>query len=227
MSRIIIGDVHGTYKTLLALVAQFPKDVPITFCGDLIDRGPDSRSVMEFVYAGGHDCVLGNHEVMMITELKFKDGKVIPPSYYDSCWLGNGGDKCLDNYVVEGGYDDKTLKHYVDWLSKLPYHILYDEVNSKGEKLLVTHSTAAEVWDEYSPENPVFQNFVLWERNNFPPKIDGIFNVYGHTPQKDGPTIKGHFANIDTGAVFKRGPYGKLTGLQWPEMIVYEQEYCE
>jgi len=41
----IIGDVHGEYQTLLALVAKLPKDTKFIFVGDLIDRGLQSREI--------------------------------------------------------------------------------------------------------------------------------------------------------------------------------------
>lgn len=235
MSRIILTDPHGCYKTLMALIAKLPKGVPLTFAGDLIDRGPNSREVIEFVKKGKHDCVVGNHEVMMLDELSFgKDEKGEyhkVTGYHDGIWLMNGGDKCLDSYQDENGAMDlKTLKAHYKWLKKLPYYLEYPELKNKdGMHLLVTHTTAAYVWDEegISKDSPHFKGSVTWERVGFPRKIDGIYNVYGHTPQADKATVKEHFACIDTGAYFKRKPYGKLTALQFPEMVVFEQENVE
>lgn len=245
-SRIIIADIHGCYKTLMALIEKLPKDVPITFAGDLVDRGKDSRKVIEFVKNGGYDCVLGNHEVMMLDEIRFRptsNGKEKPfTDLYSGIWEMNGGDVCLESYLVEEieeldsgeklkvrNYDTKTLKEHLAWLKGLSYFIEYKNVtNNNGDYLLVTHTTAAEIWDELSHDSPQFQNEVVWNRPyGCPPKIDGIYNVYGHTPQKNGATVKEHFACIDTGAYFKRGPYGRMTALQFPEMIVYEQENIE
>lgn len=230
MSRIILTDPHGCYKTLMALVAKLPPGIPLTFAGDLIDRGPDSRSVIDFVKKGGHDCVVGNHEVMMIRELSFdENGKHSVKSYNDGIWLMNGGDKCLDSYVnLSDEVNVAALKEHWEWLQTLPYFIEYPElVDKHGQHLLVTHSTAAYVWDDVSHDSPQFQDNVTWERTPFPAKIDGIFNVYGHTPQRDKATVKQHFACIDTGAYYKRQPYGRLTALQFPEMIIYEQENVE
>lgn len=219
----MIGDVHGCLKTLLALVAQFPKDVPITFCGDLIDRGPDSRGVVKFVRDNGYDCVKGNHEVMMWNYASQSEEEQYAGRWEDP-FLDNGGDKTITSYVDKGVLND----FYSDaaWMNSLPYYILYDEVNENGDKLLVSHTNADTAW-KYPKDSREFKDLITWDRSTFPGKIEGMFQVYGHTPQKDGPTIKAHFANIDTGAVFKRGPYGKLTALQWPEMIVYEQKWCE
>ena len=47
----IISDVHGCYKTLLALIEQFPnkQNSKIVFVGDLVDRGNDSYNVVKFI----------------------------------------------------------------------------------------------------------------------------------------------------------------------------------
>ncbi len=156
--RIVIGDVHGYYNQLMALIAQLPHGVPITFVGDLIDRGRSSCKVVDFVKDNGHDCVRGNHEQMMIDELKFNtdfNGNLVPSiSYYESCWLNNGGDKTLDSYQYsDGTFDIIGLKSHRDWMSKLPHYIEYkDIVNDNGQHLLVSHSTPAEVWDEVHHE---------------------------------------------------------------------------
>lgn len=233
MSRIVLTDPHGCYKTLMALIAKLPKGVPLTFAGDLIDRGPDSKSVVEFVKSGGYDCVVGNHEIMMIGELQFR---AEPDSTedafvddYSGIWTMNGGDKCMNSYRDENGkLDIVKLKEHLEWLRTLPYYMEYPELKDKeGRHLLVTHSTAAEVWGIVQPDTGAFKNAVTWDRIPYPQKIEGIYNVYGHTPQQHKATVKEHFACIDTGGYFKRTPYGRLTALQFPEMIVYEQENIE
>lgn len=235
MSRIILTDPHGCRKTLDALLAKLPIGIPLTFAGDLVDRGPNSRGVIQLVKDLRADCVVGNHEVMMMNELSFgtdeKGDFHKVRSYHDGIWLMNGGDKCLDSYQdADGKMDLKTLKEHRDWLHTLPYYLEYPELKDKhGQHLLVTHTTAAYVWDEegISKDSPQFRDAVTWERVGFPRKIDGIFNVYGHTPQADKATVKDHFANIDTGGYYKRKPYGRLTALQFPEMITYVQENVE
>ncbi|MBM4381406.1 MAG: metallophosphoesterase, partial [Deltaproteobacteria bacterium] len=70
----IIGDVHGEAEALLRLLARLGVDVgrrraarPLVFVGDLVDRGPDSVTVVEVVSrlqeAGLAHCVAGNHEL--------------------------------------------------------------------------------------------------------------------------------------------------------------------
>ena len=61
----VIGDVHGHYKTLLALTEKLPQNAKLIFVGDLIDRGPQSMEVVKFVRESGYLCVMGNHEHIM------------------------------------------------------------------------------------------------------------------------------------------------------------------
>lgn len=226
MSRIILSDIHGCYKTMLALVAKLPAGIPLTFAGDLIDRGLNSKDVIEFVKNGGHDCVVGNHEVMMLDELRIDNDEIEVKSYEEGIWLMNGGEKTLDSYDTENGII--KLKEHLEWIKTLPYYIEYPELKDvKGQHLLVTHTTAAEVWGKYESDTKIFKNAVIWERIAVPKKIKDVYSIYGHTPQKNKATIKDHFACIDGGVYLNRKPYGSLFALQFPEMIVYEQENVE
>lgn len=88
----IIGDVHGCYKTLLALIKQLPKNAHICFVGDLINKGENSSDVLDFIIENNYDCVLGNHELFMIEDLPLilEDEEYIKKSP----WVLNyGGDK--------------------------------------------------------------------------------------------------------------------------------------
>jgi len=100
----IIGDVHGCYKSLLALIEQLPRkfDSKIYFVGDLIDRGPASADVFEFVRLRGYDAVMGNHEKRFVSNAKTalrcaKTGKFTSSNdlyaffSLDESWLFNNG----------------------------------------------------------------------------------------------------------------------------------------
>lgn len=239
-SRIVISDIHGCFNTFVALLDKLPAGVPITIAGDLVDRGPDSRKVIQLVKDRGYDCVLGNHEVMMMDELHFSEhtGKLTFNGYGGGIWQYNGGDACLNSYmykeeeVLENGekilvhkYNIKALKEHVEWFQTLPYYIEYKDVkDDKGQHLLVTHTTAADVWGIVNPESQSFKDAVTWDRISHPSKITGIFNIFGHSPYKNGPLVKEYFANVDGGAYLKREGYGKMYALMFPEMTIYEQE---
>jgi serine/threonine protein phosphatase 1 len=226
-SVIVIGDVHGCLKTLKAIVAKFPKDIPIVFAGDLIDRGPDSAGVIDFVIDNNYKCVLGNHESMMMDAM---DGWALEMTQ----WKRNGGDKCIANYGVKNSSDlesiinNEKMKTHKAWISQLPLIINFPySVNAEGRQLTISHSSLHAVWDKNSHEFG-YRESVLWNRLDNITPIPQTYNVFGHTPQKNGPKITDHYANIDTGCVFKDSDgYGVLTALQYPEMIVYTQENVE
>ena len=58
----VIGDVHGEYDVLLALVKKLPANAKLIFVGDLVNRGLQSRDVIRFVRKNAFAVVQGNHE---------------------------------------------------------------------------------------------------------------------------------------------------------------------
>ena len=82
-----IGDVHGKASMLDELLQHWDGCSQLVFLGDLIDRGEDSRAVLErvknLVDQKGAVCLSGNHEYMFLT------------------WLDNP-EKSYDNYRLNG-----------------------------------------------------------------------------------------------------------------------------
>jgi serine/threonine protein phosphatase 1 len=126
----VIGDVHGCYKTLMALLSKMPTKHKkrLCFAGDLIDRGPMSKEVVEFVMKNNHDCVMGNHEFMMANW---------SGSYSDMLWLGNGGDKALESYKlpadpivphIKGPINHAVFKDHQKWMADLPFLVMSPKV---------------------------------------------------------------------------------------------------
>jgi len=175
----IIGDLHGEFDTLLALVAKLPKDAELVFVGDLIDRGAKSREVIEFVRKNNHACVLGNHEQMMIDY-----GTSFTKTYPDSTnpsflhnWYNNGGDATLFSYsllrydkkegmqCVENAKMMEQFQDDIEWLKTLPlYKELSDKINNKP--VVVTHASCADVWQHHDNHNgaETFREYALWHR---------------------------------------------------------------
>lgn len=136
MQPYIVGDVHGMYDTLMKAIRKAPEGSYFYFVGDLIDRGPDSKKVVEFVRNGKHGCVLGNHEEMMIHGGERM--KEMGDDYrIESHWAQNGGLQTLMSYGVleldDGGHyiytrDKESIEVFLDdveWMKDLP---LYEEV---------------------------------------------------------------------------------------------------
>jgi serine/threonine protein phosphatase 1 len=74
MKRYVVGDIHGCYDELKELYDKIVQHADldafkIIFVGDYVDRGPDSKSVINFVMNlqnSGHVALMGNHEDMLI-----------------------------------------------------------------------------------------------------------------------------------------------------------------
>jgi len=62
----VIGDIHGRLDLLDQLLRRLPARMPIVVVGDVIDRGPDSRGVIERLLQRGAIGVRGNHEEWFI-----------------------------------------------------------------------------------------------------------------------------------------------------------------
>ena len=221
----IIGDVHGEYETLLALVSKLPKDAKIIFVGDLIDRGASSAQVIKFVRENNYACILGNHEDLMLTY-----GVSFAKTYPDSTnpgflhsWYNNGGDATLFSYKILK-YDRKAgmacvenedgMKQFLDdieWLKTLPLYIkLPQKINNKP--VVISHAPCADVWHHCDNPNgaDTFKDYALWHRKDPKPESE-IYNIFGHTPVEFGVEIEEHFTNVDTGCYIKKHGYNELS----------------
>jgi serine/threonine protein phosphatase 1 len=115
-----IGDIHGCLDKLLDLVKRCQLDAgkqpaKFVFLGDYIDRGPDSRGVVEFLIEvqsqqpGSIICLAGNHEGIALAAVHAGQHEL---------WLRNGGGETLRSYGA-GSAADLPSRH-VGWLNSLP-----------------------------------------------------------------------------------------------------------
>ena len=98
MRIIAISDIHGFNKTFHALLDKvgLTKDDQLFILGDNIDRGPDSKGILDTIIKLQQDgygikCILGNHEEMMLKAH-------YNPSQSD-LWLLNGGNTTLKSLL--------------------------------------------------------------------------------------------------------------------------------
>lgn len=112
--RLAIGDIHGcldALQTLVEFVALRDDDVLVTL-GDYIDRGPDSRGVLDSLVAfnktGRLVALKGNDEVMLMT------GRTIESERHR--WFKFGGRETLESYAEDkddvAGLEDIPLTHW-------------------------------------------------------------------------------------------------------------------
>ncbi|MCC9603738.1 serine/threonine protein phosphatase [Stieleria sp. JC731] len=185
---IAIGDIHGCFRSLeeLASFAAFESDDRIITLGDYVDRGPDSRRVIEWLIerhaTGGLIPLRGNHEVMML-EARQSDG-------LRDEWLACGGDAVLSSYDADR-LDDIPDDHW---------HFLTESLRSHfcTETHFFVHANAcADIPIDEQPDVMLY-----WETFGNPtPHESGLTMVCGHTAQRDGvPLSVGHAICIDTWA---------------------------
>ena len=203
-SRIFaIGDVHGCARTLRNLVTEVIRLVPgdsLYLLGDLIDRGPDSKGVLDFIFqlaASGFKVtsVRGNHEEMCLRA-----------SYNRSAmdmWIANGGQATLESFQADGPGD--IPGHYLHFLNSLPYYVLLDD-------FVIVH--AGLNFDLTPPFDPFDDTgAMLWTRSDAVDRhrIGGRRLVCGHTMV----TRQRVEASLHSGKVMLDN--GCVTAL-WPDM---------
>lgn len=219
----VIGDVHGCIKTLKALLNKLPKDEKIIFVGDLMDRGSNSREVIQLIRKNNYDCVRGNHEVAMcdvILDL-LADNSLVKSSYWVNTWGGMQTLKSYNNCTKEEVISD------VKWIESLPFFIEYKDIkNEDGRYLVVSHSSIGNFWDMRNLDKDSFeyQDFIAQVTNNRikePKDIKEIYNIHGHTPHKEA-LIKDYYADADTGACYEE--FGILSAIQFPSLKVITQK---
>ncbi len=244
---VVISDIHGCGYTLVRLLNKCPKGSNLIFSGDLIDRGPHSRKVVEFAMDNNIPTVMGNHEDLCLAFHKRKAH--CAGEYERDIWLSNGGDDTIPNWPTIDGrgrppyeverdkfYGGRVPDHVLDWMENLPPYLTpSDELDSNGLKLLVSHTGyGIDVQDE---KDNWFRT--LWGRfgsltgpwfvenpDNGDPVDDGYFRTIGHTSYKQ-PVVTEKYALIDTGAPYKKRGAGNLTAFIWPTKEVISQPYDE
>lgn len=126
MSRtFVITDIHGccrTFRRLLFAVIRLEMEDTLYLLGDYIDRGPDSKGVIETILelnAYGYDVrpIRGNHEQMHLAS-------IYAPTYENlSEWLENGGYTTLKSYGVT---HPEELGQHVHVLYSFPLYRITD-----------------------------------------------------------------------------------------------------
>ena len=211
--RIFIGDVHGHYDGLMQLVAMIAptSEDTLHFVGDLIDRGPKSFQVMEYVRQHNYPCVLGNHEHLLLNAFPENN----PNLGAFQGWLHSGGQPTLTSYP-----DTEKLLEHVEWLKQLPLYIDLDDI-------FLVHAGL----DPAKPLRSQTQMDLCWIRDVFHSSPEPFFEdklvITGHTITFTLPGVQpGEIAqgngwiDIDTGAYHPRS--GWLTAVDIDHRLVYQ-----
>lgn len=183
--QIAIGDIHGCHRSLVAmleLIQPGKEDLVVTL-GDYIDRGPDSKAVidalLEFKQDHNHVHLMGNHEIQMVRARH--DPRSMALFLSEMC----GGRETLESYG--GGFDSVPESHWEFMRSAKLYHELENHI-------LVHAGLEADLpADRQDRETYYYQRF-----NQQRPHVSGKTVVCGHTVQGDLPTNLGHAICLDT-----------------------------
>ena len=195
---IAVGDIHGQFKMLELLMKKIqPKESDkFIFLGDYIDRGFQSRVVIDFLlnFSKEYNCIFlrGNHEDMLLAFLKLDE-----KAMYGESYQYNGGEYTAFSYAgadaVLEDLKNSIPDNHIEFIKSLEYY--YIEGN-----FLFVH---AGIMPGISIEEQRLEDLV-WIREQFiyyPTGIDKVI-VFGHTPL-DRVLISDDKIGLDTGAGYK------------------------
>jgi serine/threonine protein phosphatase 1 len=168
----IIGHAGGRLGTIVAL-------------GDYVDKGPDSKAMIDFLLTGPPRGWLffplkGNHDAMMVEALR--DPSRMP------YWLERGGDTTIKSY---GGDPSKVPLRDIEWLDRLALmHV--------DRQRIYVHAGL----DPELPLDRQTERTLLWKRypEGYAAGFGGRHVVHGHDSFVDGPKLCEGRTNLDTRA---------------------------
>jgi len=183
---IAIGDIHGcslALDGLLALIEPTAGDTIICL-GDYIDRGPNSRGVIDRLLGLRSECnlitLMGNHEIMCLVALESEADRAL--------WESAGGRATLLSY---GGELDQIPEEHRKFMAACkPFH--------ETEQHIFVHANyVADLPLREQPPTALFWEHIT--RRLPAPHMSGKTAVVGHTPQHSGKVFDvGHLLAIDT-----------------------------
>lgn len=214
MRLYAIGDIHGQLDLLKAahdrIMRDGGRDARIAHVGDLIDRGPDSRGVVDHLMRGQREgrpwiVVRGNHDRFLPAFLRDPDW-VDPGLSSAQHWIdhpGLGADATLRSYGVDPDQPrDALLREarravppdHADFLATLPLWYLHP-------RALVVHAgirPGVALQDQAEQDLVWIRKGFLESRADFGPLV-----VHGHTAM-DRPLRHANRLNLDGGAAYGR-----------------------
>ena len=218
----VIGDIHGEASLLESLLVALGPDIPILVLGDLIDRGPDSKRVLDLLVSRKATGVFGNHDTWFMA---WAGGYG-----FDTFALSQvmGGKATLKSYGIEstspGTIEAERYKvpaSHVEFLGKLSLII---DLRVVGQRYWMMHAGLASIPLEVDGRD---DDTILWHIASHcpanllwsgaePAAIKRLTHpiIMGHMQQFGGPKDKGHVIAVDTGC---GSPGGSLTAVVLPE----------
>ncbi|WBF82108.1 serine/threonine protein phosphatase [Mammaliicoccus virus vB_MscM-PMS2] len=221
MAIYVVPDIHGEYNKLLNVIRRINKvrepNETIVFLGDYIDRGDNSKDVVNYIFAlmSNDDnivALLGNHDYEFYNIME----RVERLNIYDIEWLSRYCVETLSSYGVStlplkyNSLEDNMRDNF-DFIKKelikfkksdnyRKFKILMANCRKyyKEGKYIFTHSGGV----SYKPIEEQTINELIWSRD-FKPRNDDYIYVCGHTPTSSREVEEnGSMLMCDVGAVF-------------------------
>ena len=191
-SRLIaIGDIHGNILNLNSLLEQIQPTASDTliFLGDYIDRGDNSKEVVERLLelSKVSNCVFlkGNHENMLLNIKNTKSKEAFVH------WFLSGGEKTLKSY----GKFEEIFNLHGEFFKNLQNYYLTEDYLFVHAGICIGKSLEQQTLDD-----------LLWVRDSFIEYPHGLKQkiIFGHTPFSN-PYISDDKIGIDTGCGYENG----------------------
>jgi serine/threonine protein phosphatase 1 len=227
IKKWVIPDLHGHSGTLKALIEEQIKPSrldQIFFLGDYIDRGPDSKGVIDYIIKLKEDdynivTLRGNHEDYLLrtfdNETVHKN--ILGITYRDKLkkeWYKYGGRETLKSFQISNVHE--IPQEYIDWIRNLEYYFLLDSY------LLVHAGLNFDIDDPLDDRHSM-----LWIKDFkvSREKTGGRRLIHGHVPvslefiELLRTTDKFDFIDLDNGIYMKgKEGFGNLTALELTSM---------
>ena len=220
MPRIFaIGDIHGcskTFKRLLLEKIQVRKSDKVYCVGDYIDRGPDSKGVIDLIISlrkSGYNIhsLRGNHEQLMMDSEKSEQAF--------EHWYMNGGNTTLQSFGIN---------LYAEMPATYKSFFSSTKLCIQSGQYIFVHAGL-----NFSNED-IFKDkeAMLWIRNfnSYQSILGKRWLIHGHTPTsiEDILNQNGNCINIDGGCVFsEKSHLGKLVALNIADGKFISVNNCE
>lgn len=191
----VVGDVHGLTSQLLMQLRELGFDFSVDrlICtGDLIDRGPESMQALDLLEQPWFFSVLGNHEVLMLSALKYAN------SNDRMVWLNNGGD-----WIASA--PSALWPQWFDRLEALPLAI--EVVSRSGRRYGVVHADYPLAdWRAFDRLADDEVQRCVWSRRHFDARAEHVVAgvdvlIHGHSVTPDAVLLElGNRWYIEPGA---------------------------
>lgn len=184
----VIADIHGRYDLLSRALAEIAAHSGggagvIVAIGDYVDKGPESRQVIERLLSGvaagwRFIALKGNHDAMMAQALR--------EPLKMAAWIAKGGDAALKSYGGDPAAVPHTHIAFLDQLRlmHLDAHRLYVHAGVDPELPLDRQSEVTLLWKRYP--------------KGYPGGFGERHVVHGHDNDPDGPLLYAGRTNLDT-----------------------------